>query len=268
MPAPARSAASRKPGRAAPVPVPEPDTQRARGVHRLIDICRVLHEQRRPMSVRELVAATGAPRSSVYDLVTQLADADWLQADDAGNVFFGRALHYYGLDYADHDSLLRRARPLMRQLAARFNETCQLCALDGDKYTVLQNEHGTRPFSIRSEVGVKVPIPWTASGRVLLRHLDAASIRALIPATDFTLPGGNRIDIDAFLADVGHARSTGCAVTEGLVDNFACCMAAAICDAGGKAVATLCFTVGRDTPKSRRKQLLDALLAAGRSLSH
>jgi DNA-binding IclR family transcriptional regulator len=244
------------------------DNPRARGVERVMRICQVLHEHRGPMSARDLVVATGSPRSSVYDLVALLSRAGWLESDAQGRVFFGRAMHYFGLDYADHNGLIKRARPVMRRLSAAYNETCQLCALDGDKYTVLLNEHGARPFSIRSEIGIKIPIPWTASGRVLLRDLSPGELTALIPEADFTLPSGNRIDLDAFRAEIDKARFKGYALTEGLVDSFACCMAAPVTDEDGRAVATICFTVGRDTPEPRRGELIQALIEAGRALSH
>lgn len=241
--------------------------QRARGIDRLIEICQVLHEHRGPMSARELVEATGSPRSSVYDLVAHLDKAGWLESDAQGRVYFGRAMHYYGMDYADHNSLIKRARPVIRRLSAQFNETSQLCALDGDKYTVLLNEHGARPFSIRSEIGVKVPIPWTASGRVLLRELSREDLLARMPEADFTLPDGTRIDIDDFRGDIDKARFKGYAMTEGLVDSFACCMAVPVTDDQGRAIATVCFTVGRDTPEPRRQTLLQALIEAGHTLS-
>lgn len=243
-------------------------TRRARGIDRVIALCQQLHLNRGPMSVRELMAATGAPRSSIYDLIGLLADAGWLETDADGRIFFGRAMHYYGLDYADHNSLLKRARPVMRRLAAEFDETTQLCMLDGDKYTVMLNEHGARPFAISSEVGVKVPIPWTASGRVLLGGMSQEAIRALIPDEDFVLPHGERIDCTAFFAEIEQARRCGYAITEGLVDSFACCIAVPIVETrDGQARATLCFTIGRDTADERRQALLDALVAAGRRLA-
>jgi len=242
--------------------------RRARGIDRLIRICQVLHEHHGPMSARELVQATGAPRSSVYDLISHLGKAGWLESDAQGRVFFGRAMHYYGLDYADHNRLIKRARPVMRRLSAQFNETSQLCALDGDKYTVLLNEHGARPFAISAEIGIKVPIPWTASGRILLRELSREQLLERVPDEDFALPDGTRIDIDAFRADIDKARVEGYAITEGLVDAFACCMAAPVTDDSGHAIATICFTINRATPAPRRKQLVQALLEAGHALSH
>lgn len=241
--------------------------ERARGIDRLFKLYRELHAHGGPMSVRELVDVMEAPRSSVYDLVNRLTQSGWLESDTDGRLFFGRTLHFYGLAYAEHNSLLKRARPVMRRLSATFNETTQLCTVDGNKYTVMLNEHGSRPFKISSEVGVKVPIPWTASGRILLRHLSRDQIRELIPDEDFALPHGGRIDVETFFADI-DGRHKGYAMTEGLVDSFACCMAAPLVDVDGRASATLCFTVARDTTSDLRERLIEALVEASRSLSY
>ncbi|MFP3481022.1 IclR family transcriptional regulator, partial [Burkholderia sp. SIMBA_057] len=80
--------------------------------------------------------------------------------------------------------------------------TAQLCMLEGNKYTVVLSENSSRPFNISSDIGVKVPIPWTATGRLLLAHLRANEIRALIPDEDFVLDNGRRVEFEAFLSDV------------------------------------------------------------------
>jgi len=54
------------------------ESSRARGVDRVVSILKQLHSVRRPMTMRELIEATGAPRSSIYELVTILTEAGWL----------------------------------------------------------------------------------------------------------------------------------------------------------------------------------------------
>ncbi|WP_438765169.1 IclR family transcriptional regulator [Kushneria sp. TE3] len=247
----------------APAPA---STRRARGVDRVIDLCTQLHRHKAPMTPRELVEATGAPRSSVYELVSILSEAGWLEVDRDGRIFFGRAMHLFGLDYAHHNDLISRARGVLRQLAAEFNETSQFCMLEGNKYTVVLDDNGTRPFRISADTGVRIPIPWTASGRVLLGDMSSEAICEFIPAEDFILPDGREIARQDFFAEIDRAREQGHAITEGLADSFACCLAVPVLDQNGHAHATLCFTIGRDATPARRDELLDALKQAARTL--
>ena len=116
-----------------------------------------------------------------------MTEAGWLEAGADGSVFFGREMHYYGSDYAVHNDLISRAHLVILGLVRSHDETAQLCMLEGNKYTVVLSENSSRPFNISSDIGVKVPIPWTASGRLLLGHLSADEILALIPEEDFVL---------------------------------------------------------------------------------
>jgi DNA-binding IclR family transcriptional regulator len=244
-----------------------PESSRARGVDRVIGIFRQLHIARRPMTMRELIEATGAPRSSIYELVTILTEAGWLETGADGSLFFGREMHYYGADYAEHNDLISRAHQAILGLVRKHDETAQLCMLEGNKYTVFLSENSSRPFNISSDIGVKVPIPWTATGRLLLAHLKPEEIRALIPDEDFVLDNGQRLAFDDFLHDVERAAEQGYCCTEGLSHTFRYCMAAPIRDRGGLPVAALCFMTSRDTHADKRAMMLDDLIGSAKALS-
>ena len=244
------------------------ESSRARGVDRVIEIFRQLHVAQRPMTMRELIEATGAPRSSIYELVAILTDVGWLETATDGSIFFGREMHYYGSDYATHNDLISRAHQSILALVRQYEETTQLCMLEGNKYTVVLSESSARPFNISSDIGVRVPIPWTATGRLLLGHLNADEIRALIPSEDFVLDNGVRIGFDEFLHDVQVSKEQGYCCTEGLSNAFRLCMAAPIRDRAGFPVAGLCFMTSRDTSPERRAAMLEDLLQSAKSLSH
>jgi len=244
------------------------ESSRARGVDRVIDIFRKLHQAQRPMTMRELIEATGSPRSSIYELVAILTEVGWLETSADGNVFFGREMHYYGSDYATHNDLISRAHQSILALVRKYDETTQLCMLEGNKYSVVLSENSARPFNISSDIGVRVPIPWTATGRLLLGHMSADAIRALIPADDFVLDNGVRIDFDEFMRDVQNAKALGYCCTEGLSNAFRLCMAAPVRDRAGIPIAALCFMTGRDTDPERRQSMLEDLLQSAQALSY
>jgi len=220
------------------------------------------------MTMRELIEATGSPRSSIYELVAILTEVGWLETSADGNVFFGREMHYFGSDYATHNDLISRAHQSILALVRKYDETAQLCMLEGNKYSVVLSENSARPFNISSEIGVRVPIPWTATGRLLLGHMSADAIRSLIPAEDFVLDNGVRIDFDEFMRDVQNAKALGYCCTEGLSNAFRLCMAAPVRDRAGVPIAALCFMTGRDTNPERRQSMLDDLLHSAQALSH
>lgn len=137
----------------------------------------------------------------------------------------------------------------------------------GSKYTVAFMQPGSSLFRIISEIGVLVPIPWTASGRLLLAGMSDEAIRELIPPEDFILPDGRVLEVEDFLADVAAARLTNRTMTVGLSDPYTACLAAAILDEHHHAVATICCMVPAGTPEERKAALLDELTDAARNVS-
>lgn len=242
--------------------------ERQRGIDRVVDLLEALLRHRSPARIGDIARSIQAPRSTTYELVSRLIRAEILEpVGDEGRVYFGKAVYHYGRAYADANPFHQRCRDVLERLSAETGATTQLCALKGNKYIVVDACMGPGLFRITADIGVEVPIPWTASGRLLLGHLDGEAIRCFIPSEDFRLPDGRVLPVEAFLADIATARERGVSVTVGLADRFTCCLAAPIRDRHGIAVATLCFVVPADTDEARRTDLLARLVEAARGLS-
>jgi DNA-binding IclR family transcriptional regulator len=243
------------------------ERERKRGIDRVILLLEALLRQRAPMRIGELSRVLDAPRSTTYEIVNRLIEADMLETvGPDGHVYFGRAIHLFGWAYSHHNAHYPRIVEALDRLAAETGETTQLCALRGNKYVVLDCRDSTGPFRISSQVGVEVPIPWTASGRLLLSHLDEAAVRAFIPRDDYRLPDGRVIPESEFLADIALARRQGYSETTALADRFTWCLAAPIRDGRGGVSMTLCLVLPVDTPAERRLSLLTQLRERAASL--
>ena len=217
--------------------------ERKRGIDRVIILLEALLRQRAPMRVGDIARKIGAPRSTTYEIVNRLLEADMLETvGNDGHVYFGRAMHLFGWAYSHHNAHYPRIIEALERLAAESGETVQLCGLRGNKYVVLDSRDSVGPFRISSQVGVEVPIPWTASGRLLLSHMDDDAVRAFIPAEDFRLPDGRVIAEAEFLGDIALAKQQGYSET-----------------------APLHLVPGGADPRRARPGLADAVLrAAGR----
>lgn len=242
-------------------------TNRTSGLKRAFDVLGALHRIGRPTAVGDLARFLGAPRSTIYALVGELTEAGLLESVANGQVFFGKSIYFYGMDYLRGHDLLARARAEVDRLARETGETAQLCVMHERKYSVAYMSAGARPFRISSDIGTQIPLPWTASGRLLLSDMDEDAIRRLVAPGDLQPPHGASLTTDGFLADVRKARQQGYCVTSGLVDAFTHCIAAPLRDQRGKVVATLCFVVPFDTDAERIASLRDRVLGSVRALS-
>jgi DNA-binding IclR family transcriptional regulator len=243
-------------------------TERQNGIDRVIDLLEALLHLRAPCKLGDLAKQMGAPRSTVYAIANRLIEADVLEnVGESGQIYFGKAVHLYGRAYAEANPLHRRCREALDRLATEHSATAQLCALRGNKYVVVDTRDGSGLFRITTDVGIEVPLPWTASGRLLLDHMSPESIRAFVPSEDFRLPDGRMLDVDDFIKDVARAKREGKCATTALSDRFTSCLAAPIRDRKGIAVATLCFVIPADSTKERKNALLDHLITTANELS-
>lgn len=242
---------------------------RARGIDRVVDVLEFFRTTRQPAAIGDIARKLNAPRSTLYEIVSRLTEAGILESiDNQGRVFFGSAVYFYADAYLASQPLLRSGRDEVIRLAETTGETTQLCMLFGNKYTVAHMQPGSRLFRISSETGILVPIPWTASGRVLLGNMSEEQVMNFIPADDFQLPTGKIIPISDFMQDIQTAHDQGYAITSALTDELTCCVAAPILhQTSGQPVATVCFVLPVNTDDERKKELIELLKASSRTIS-
>ncbi|MEI9405959.1 IclR family transcriptional regulator [Mesorhizobium argentiipisi] len=245
-----------------------PAGSREKGLSRALNILEFLHANQRAIGIGDLAKGLNAPRSTTYTLVRELVEAGLLEmAGDGNRVYFGKKLYLYGMAYMRGNDLLRRGRQEVDTLSRETGETSELCMLQSGRYTIVHSSPGTRPFRISSATGLQIPLPWTASGRLLLAGLDRGGIEAMVAQDDLVLPDGRKLELDDFIDDIARARVTGYCVTSGLVDAYTKCLAAPVFSAPGKVEATMCLVVPIDTSEERTGELLALLRERAARLS-
>lgn len=240
---------------------------RARGLERAIAIVDFLHASKKPQRPIDIALGMQAPKSSVYELVGILVSVGVLErVDKDGRVYLGRKLHYWGLSYLDNFDLTRLAHPLLEDITEQTRETSQLCMLDGDKYTVVLMNEGNRQFRISADVGEKLPIPWTASGRLLLGHYTDDEIIDFVPDDDFIMPDGARLDKHEYIASVRSAHEDRFFSFDSLADNYTHCFAAPVLDESGICICTLCLIAPKQDAETNYRLYRDVLTESSTQL--
>lgn len=224
-----------------------PDVKRrARGLDRAFEILEYLKIQQQPLRPHDIAKGINAPKSTVYELVALLQERRILEpVGHDGLVYLGRELYFLGQAHLSHFNFTREADRFLEQIVERTHETAQMCLLKGRKYNVALMREGERAFRISSGVGEDIPIPWTASGRLLLGHLSDEEILALVPADDFTLPNGTRLSPDQFLHEIRQSHREGFFSFDSIADTYTHCFAAGIYNSQHQCIATFCIVAPR-----------------------
>jgi IclR family acetate operon transcriptional repressor len=139
-----------------------------------LDILELFAGDSAELTQTEISERLGLPVPTVHRLVKLLTERGWLVRDDAS-----RRLRL-GLGAARLLPAVRLpdlAREPLRALAERSGETVNLATLDNGEVLYLVSEVGSNLLTLRSHVGLRLPVHATALGKCLLAQLDDADAR-------------------------------------------------------------------------------------------
>ncbi|MEU4420301.1 IclR family transcriptional regulator [Actinoplanes sp. NPDC024001] len=210
-------------------------------VNRALDILELFLD-RPQLSAREVIERLGLPRTTVHELLVTLVERSYLIAVPGQPVQYrlGMPLFQLGAAFAGRLDLTREAQLVARDVAAACNEAVHVAVLDGADVVYLVKVDSTHPVRMVSAVGRRLPANCTAVGKILLAGLGPADLDAVL--TRGPLPGmtpESITDPDRLRAHLDHVRAEGVAADVGESDSAMRCVAAAIRDHSGAAVAAM-----------------------------
>jgi DNA-binding IclR family transcriptional regulator len=146
-------------------------------------------------------------------------------------------------------------------------ETVQICGRDGDCMVVLAMAEGPGHFRVTSRVGTRVPLNWTASGRLLAGHLPAEERLALFAQTARVSPTGRaETDARALSAASERALAERLSIQISESDFSVSCIATPVRDPAGVCVATISIVLPEHKVLQDRDRYADAVRAAGQRI--
>jgi DNA-binding IclR family transcriptional regulator len=213
---------------------------RISGIERSLQILDVLTDFGRPASAYDIAKTIGAPISTIYSIVEDLTSREMLTRDSNNLVWLGPRLLRYGLAYEAQMDVLLEARKEMGHLAAYLKETIQICTRDEGKMVVTAMATGNEHFHVASHIGSRTPINWTASGRLLVGHMDDNECLEMFKNYSETSPNTDTIIDPLQLSKTSKKEFTaGLAIQVSLSEFSVSCIAAPIRGRDGSCIATI-----------------------------
>ncbi len=219
------------------------------------------------LSLAEVAARTGLPRSTTHRVLTALVELGWLSR--TGSKFeLGLALFELGERVGLKYRLRSAALPFMQDLYAVTGETVHLAIRDGSEAVYVEKIHGHAALPLPSQIGGRLPLTCTAVGKALLA-LEHPDIRAQVLGLPLRSYTRNSVTDPVRLArELDAVRRTGVAVEREEAALGGCCLASPVLLAG-QPIAALSVSVPTAgfKPELLAPAVRTAALALGRTLS-
>jgi len=214
---------------------------RVSGIDRMLQILDRLQDAGAPASAYDIAKSIKAPLSTVYTIINDLVDKEILKRDNKdGTVWLGARLYRYGLAYARSLDFLTVASQVMRNLAVECGESIQICGRDENMMVVIAMEEGEGHFRVTSRIGTRVPLNWTASGKLLVGHLsEEERIRIFTSAAKPSPTGRAETDPVVLAKAAGEALQQRLSIQIAESDALVACVASPILDQTGNCTATI-----------------------------
>lgn len=154
----------------------ETEARPAKGstVNRVLDILTCVTEASQPISPTELAEQLSIPKASAHRLCATLEQAGFLQSRLNGRgLVAGAKLQRMALDVLSRGDLNADHRVVLEKLAAELGETCNLAVPNGSEMIYYDRVETHWPVRVQLNVGSRVPLHATASGKMYLSSLSA-----------------------------------------------------------------------------------------------
>ncbi len=168
---------------------------------RAFAVVEALARAQRPVSLAELAEGTRLPKPTVYRMLAMLEHAGFAMPEPGVRRYApGPRLTGLARDVMLSGNFRAARHAVLDRLVAEIGETCNFTMLDGAAVIYLDRVEAAWPLRMNLTAGSRVPLHCTASGKLLLAMLPAATRARLIaqlaltPFTDSTITDRRRLE--------------------------------------------------------------------------
>lgn len=204
-----------------------------RSVQRAFDILALLTEERRTLTVREVVDETGLAKTTALRLLQTLEQMGLLWATSNGYTA-GPALWRWAHLARSAWELPPETLQLMRELAARQRETVNLYVAKGIHRVCIAQQESPQSLRHVVRVGDELPLWGGASAKILLRDAPAALLSKIAASSPY-----GKGHVDTMREWVAEAERDGYAVSHGEREPGTSAVALPVTSGAGTIIAAL-----------------------------
>ncbi len=174
-------------------------------IARAAEILRALEGNEEGLSLGQLAAIVGLPRSTVQRIIAALDQENFvIAASPNGRFRLGPGL--VQLARSIRFEIAQFTHPYLEELSRETGETVDLAIIDGPKAVFIDQVQGSHRLRAVSAIGVSFPLTTTANGKALLAALTPEQLEHLRPSL-----GIRRNDWPRLAAELADIRQSGIA---------------------------------------------------------
>jgi DNA-binding IclR family transcriptional regulator len=201
----------------------------------------VLLEQKSPMSMSEISEKLNFYPSTVHRILDTLKYGGYVEQNPNNLKYqLGLKLLELGMAKINQIDLVKEAKPFLRDLAKKCDETVHLAILEDDNVLYLAKEESSQTIRMISYVGKRAPLHCTGLGKVLLANLPLRDRDKIIDRIElFRLTNNTITDKGKLREELDMIKEKEFALDREENERDVLCIAAPVRDYKGRVVAAV-----------------------------
>ncbi|EME50518.1 IclR family transcriptional regulator [Amycolatopsis decaplanina] len=187
-----------------------PEPAGVKSARRAIDLIETFAANDVWLSLSDLHARTGFPRSSLHGLLRTLLEAGWLEVDtNTARYRLGVRALICGTAYLDRDPVVPYATEALERIREKTGFTAHFARREGTDVVYLETRESRHSTHLVSRVGRTLPTHATALGKALLAELTHDEIDGLLTGELSALTPNTITTVEALHAECAKTRERG-----------------------------------------------------------
>lgn len=219
--------------------------------------------------VREAATKLKIAKSSAHDLMSSLAKLGLLNKTEDNRYRLGWRLVTLSETLLATTELRKEARPVMEDLAARYQETIHLAVLDDTQAVYADKLEGRQAVRVElTSLGARLYAHCSALGKVLLAYSSEDEVKRIIKTAGLPRFTENTItEEEELLENLVKIRKQGYAYDMEEILPDLCCVAAPIYNHRGQVIAAISMSIPAYRFRRSQIEFRDAVMRAAKSIS-
>ena len=217
------------------------ETKSIKTLGKLVGILDCFSTTDRSLTVSEIAARAGLPRSTAHRSILALKEVGFLEQDRTREEYrLGLRLFQLGTTVLNSMDLQREARPFVEALSSLTNESVHLCVFDGERMVFVERSSGGPTGAQNDTITMEIsPCYCTGVGKATLAFQNEAVVEKVIAAGLIGYTPHTITDPDRLWAELETIRNQGFSMDREEHKSNVRCVAAPIRNVSGRVFAAV-----------------------------
>lgn len=237
---------------------------------RALAVLELVVRARSPLTLEEVTSSCGLPKPTAFRILGMLSEAGFLQRDPINRRYsVGSRLSSLALEIVISSPEHAQRHAILQRLVDEIGETINFTMLDGASAVYVDRVETAAPIRLHMEVGSRVPLHCTASGKMFLSAMSREQVHRILGKSRLPRYTSRTIvDLSTLERQLPKIRRQGYSTDVGEFMEGSVGFAVPVLDGNGRIVATV--TIHGPSPRmtvEKGKRYLSQLRQAAKAIA-